>query len=326
MGQRGSTRAVIATFWAGFQTSFLVVGGVFLIIVAAGLIVRRGVVTQNQVGALSVVTVKVLLPCLTFSSIIRTLDPVTMPFWWKIPLAAAVMVLFGLGVAALAFGGNIREKGDMLPIASMQNAAYLVLPIGEFLFKGEGELFRLYCFLYVLALSILMWSIGKALTTGGNGSGWKSLMTPPLAANFLGLAFVFTGARNFVPGFVSDSIQLLGTATVPVALFVLGSVLGTVRFQLRPYLADALRVIGIRLILIPAVTIGVLLFLGVAKSHPMAATLFVIQASAAPATAHLLQIRAYGGNEQKVGSIVLASYVLCVITMPFWLTVWEMVR
>jgi hypothetical protein len=85
-------------------------------------------------------------------------------------------------------------------------------------------------------------------------------------------------------------------------------------------------VIGIRLSLLPAVTIGALLYLGVGRQHPMLATLFVVQASAAPATAHLLQIRAYGGNEQKVGSIVLASYILCVVTMPFWLAVWEMVR
>jgi predicted permease len=317
---------VIETFLAGFENAFPVIAWVFLVIIAAGLLVRRGIVTQDQIGALSVVTVKVLLPCLTFSSIIRTLEPAEMPFWWKIPLAAAAMVLFGLGAGVLAFLGKLREKRDMLPIASMQNAAYLVLPIGEFLFRNEVELFRLYCFLYVLALNILMWSIGKVLTTGANNSGWKSVVSPPLCANLLGLLFVFTGARRFVPGVVSDAIHLLGTATVPVALFVLGAVLGTVKFRLWPYLGDALRVIGIRLFLLPAVTIGALLYLGVGRQHPMLATLFVVQASAAPATAHLLQIRAYGGNEQKVGSIVLASYVLCVVTMPFWLAVWEMVR
>jgi predicted permease len=211
---------VIETFLAGFENAFPVIAGVFLVIIAAGLLVRRGIVTQDQIGALSVVTVNVLLPCLTFSSIIRTLEPAEMPFWWKIPLAAAAMVLFGLGAGALAFLGKLPEKRDMLPIASMQNAAYLVLPIGELLFRNEVELFRLYCFLYVLALNILMWSIGKILTTGAGDSGWKSVFSPPLWANVLGLLFVFTGARRFVPGVVCEWIPHLGPGTVPVGQLV----------------------------------------------------------------------------------------------------------
>ena len=43
-----------------------------------------------------------------------------------------------------------------------------------------------------------------------------------------------------------------------------------------------------------------------------------------PPSVSILQVRAYGGDEQKVGTVMLLSYILCVFSMPVWLAVWEM--
>lgn len=304
------------------------VGSIFLIALAAGLLVRKRVVTQTHIEGLATVTVNVLLPCLIFSSITSQFDSKALPFWWLLPFAAAGMVAIGMGAAVLAFARELPAKRNMLPLAGMQNAGYLVLPIGRLVFPDEFELFALYCFLMILGYSPLLWSVGKYLaTTGGEGAqqGWRGLLTPPLYANVVALALALTGARRFVPEMAQTSIGMLGGATVPVALFVLGGTLGSIPLSTRPPLWDTLRVLGIKLLLLPALMIVVLRAMDLDARFPLLASVLVLQASSAPATGLIIQIRKYGGDYGKAGSITALAYLCCVATIPLWMGVWRLV-
>lgn len=53
----------------------------------------------------------------------------------------------------------------MIPLASIQNAAYLILPLGAVLCPQQFEQFSVYVFLFVMGQSIPIWTIGKQLTT-----------------------------------------------------------------------------------------------------------------------------------------------------------------
>ena len=55
------------------------------------------------------------------------------------------------------------------------------------------------------------------------------------------------------------------------------------------------------------------------------ARLLVIEAASAPAVGLILQVKTYGGNEQKVGSLMLLSYIACIFTLPLWIAIWELV-
>jgi hypothetical protein len=35
-------------------------------------------------------------------------------------------------------------------------------------------------------------------------------------------------------------------------------------------------------------------------------------------------VSTYGGDHERVGSVMLLAYVACVITIPGWLAVWEL--
>jgi predicted permease len=54
------------------------------------------------------------------------------------------------------------------------------------------------------------------------------------------------------------------------------------------------------------------------------AEFFVIEAAAAPAVALVLQVRTYGGNEQRVGAVMFLSYLACTVTLPAWVAVWRL--
>lgn len=308
-----------------FDATFFAILQVFLVILAAGALVRLKVISQSHIQGLTAATVVVFLPCMTFANITQNFRVEDFPRWWLLPLSAVAMVGVGLALAGLAFARELPQKRNMLALACLQNAGYLVLPIGQALFpdRFDGE-FSVYCFLYILGLSPLLWSLGKHLCTAEHGDSlkWRSLNTPPFVACLLALFFVFTGLRRYIPAPANEALSLLGKATVPVATFVLGASLGSIHVRIRPYLFDASRALLIKMFLIPAGMILVLRWLGVKPGDGILGAFFVIQAASAPATALILQVRHYGGDEQKIGSVILMAYVLAAITIPLWYAIW----
>jgi predicted permease len=131
--------------------------------------------------------------------------------------------------------------------------------------------------------------------------------------------------QNLTNGLL-DAIKLLGDATVPVALFVLGGMLGEITFTFRPYARDALRVMVVKLLIIPFFMVVILHIFMKDLSYSLLAVFLVIQSAAAPAVSIMLQIKRYGGDEQKVGSILLVSYGVCMVTLPVWVAVWELLQ
>ena len=311
-------------FVSAFSSTFQAMLQIFIIVSAAGILVRKGLISQEQVKAVCAITVRILLPCLIFSNIVKHFYPGQLRIWPVIPLSAVAMVIVGLLAGMALFARELPQKKNMLSLASLQNAGYLVLPIGSMLFPEQFEEFKLYCFLYFLGISPILWSLGKYLISSEADAkiSIRELITPPFVANLLAVTLVFTQLRLLLPSVRLGSIDFVGSATVPVATFILGAVVGGRGFKLRPYIADASRVVLVKMLFIPLCTVVVLYFASLGTSHPLLASFLVIQASAAPATAAVIQAEHYGGNREQVNSVVLLSYLFCIIAMPFWVALW----
>lgn len=314
----------MATFAAAFAGAGLALAKVALVIVAAGMLVRRGVLTQAMVDALSTATVVLFLPCLMFANIVHQLDPAALPWWWVLPLVAIGMSLAGLGLAAALFAGSLRAKRHLLPVAAMQNAGYLVLPVGLALVPERFDTFALYCFLFILGFNPWLWSVGKHLISGGgDGRGLRGLVTPPLVATLSAVAVVLAGLDHLLPAVALDAVGMIGQAAVPVATVVLGASLGGVRLALGGRGWDAARLLTVKLLLLPAATVAVLLALDVAATDPLLARFLVIQSAAAPAANLILMVRTYGGPEREISSHMLLAYCACALTLPAWIALWS---
>jgi predicted permease len=316
-------------FIESFYVTFFAVLKILIVVSAAGILVRRQIITQDNLKTLSSSVVKVFLPCLIFSNIVKTFNPSELKIWPMLPLSAVLMVGMGVFAGFIVFYRELPAKKNMLALTGMQNAGYFVLPMGAVLFADQLEKFNLYCFLFVLGINLLVWSVGKSLVSNGNGNGskfdWRELITPPLVANLSSLFMVFTGLRAYLPNVVTDSADLLGQATVPIALFVLGGMLGGLKMQIHHYWVDALKVIGVKLFFIPAATILVIYLFKVGVNYPLLASFLVLEAASAPAIANLLQVKHYGGQEEKISTILLLSYFSCIVTVPLWMALWQII-
>lgn len=317
----------MTVFTATASATLIAILKVFLVGLLAGALVRRGVLTDAMVTALTEATIIFFLPCLILDKTISNLSPSTFPLWWTLPLASAAMAGVGLALAALVFAGDLAGKRSMLAIASMQNAGYLVLPVGAALYPGQFDDFALYVSLFILGFNPILWSVGKLLATDGRGTGssWRGLITPPLVACLTAVGLVLSGLSRWIPQPVLETAELIGQGAVPVATVALGALLGGISLELRPHLADAARVLVVKYGLLPAVTVAVLHLADLGSRDPLLARFLVLEAASAPAVALILQVRAYGGDEPKVGTVMLVSYLFCLVSLPFWLAVWEVV-
>jgi predicted permease len=331
---------MLDTFLQTSATTFVSMLKIFLVMLTAGLLVRKRVLTPDHIKGLTAATVDVFLPCMTFYSIMTNLKPGEFGLWWVPPVAAGVMALCGFGLAALFFARELPAKRNMLPLIGIHNAAYLPLPLGALLYPDRFDLFSLYVFLFLTGQTPIIWSVGKYMTTAAPDVRfrWKDILNPPMVSALFALALVFTGLRDTmmppgqspgdsIAGSVFDvflaTIRLLGEATIPVALFILGGVLGNIRIRLKGIGWDVLRVIIVKFLLVPLLTLLIVIMAGLHQSHPLLATFFIIEGASAPGVVIILQVSRYGGDEQKLGSMLLVTYLVCLVALPFWLALWS---
>jgi len=312
-------------FFATLTNNFLALIQVLLIALAGAVLVRTKVFKSGDIKGLSLIVINVLLPSMIFSKIVRRLDPQSFPLWWVLPLVGIGLILVGIFFAVLFFYRDLSSKRSLLPLASMQNAGYLALPLGQAIYPEQFDLYALYTFLIILGLNPILWSVGKFLSTGGKmiEFSWTQFITPPFIANLLGISFVLSGLHQYIPKMVINAIELTGTATVPIANFILGAVLGGISLRLWPSFSDTIRVMAVKFLIIPLVTIFVMMLLNLKETNSLLSDVILIQAVSPPAIAILIQIKNYGGDAQKSGSLMLISYVLCIVVIPAWMALWQ---
>lgn len=316
---------MVEVFFATLSSIMLALVQVLLIALAGAILVRTQAFKSSDVKGLSLIIINVLLPSMIFSKIVGTLDPQSFPLWWVLPLVGIGLIVIGIIFSVIFFYHDLSSKRSLLPIASMQNAGYLALPLGQAIYPEQFDLYALYCFLIIMGLNPILWSVGKFLSTGGKilEFSWRQFITPPFIANLLGISFVLSGLHQYIPKMVINAIELTGTATVPIANFVLGAVLGSISLKLWPSFSDAIRVIGVKFLIIPIVTIFIMLLLNLKETNSLLSDVILIQAVSPPAIAILIQIKNYGGDAQKSGSLMLISYAFCIVAIPVWMALWK---
>lgn len=312
-------------FLTTVSTIFSAIFQLFIISAAAAILVRKRVLSQIQIQSLSTVTINVFLPCLIISKTVTKFDPTTFPLWWTLPLSGALLVLAGLLFSSVLFRMN-PDKRPLLPLASMQNSIYIVLPIGKILYPDQFDLFALYCFLLSMGLTPLMWSVGKVLISGKREVGvkWRDFITPPLVATLFSISIVFTGLSPLLSQTLIAPVDLLGQATVPLAVFILGATLGSISLTDMPSVSDTLIIAAVKFMLLPLTVFGLLYMAGLYHTMPLFSSLMIIQASSPPATNLILIVKNYGGDSHSISGMMLLQYLFCILAMPIWLALWQL--
>jgi malate permease and related proteins len=282
------------------------------LVITIGFIASRLVAIENQ--TLSQVSLYILSPALIIDSLYRT----------QLSIQSATGLVFGYFLASLLLYVAVWLICKTIQVSSsfqkslivttlFSNNGNLGLPFVAFSL-GSAGLER--AIIYMIASSILMFSLGPALIKGqGFSFGLRlTLKLPLLWAIAVGLSLRFLPFS--IPFKLDDSIQQVGQAAIPIALIILGIELSQTRFRVgKKEVLAAL----IRLAIAPSLAylVGRILNL-----ETLDLQVLVIQSAMPTAVSTLVLATEFGGDSPWVARTIVVSTLISFITLPlvFWMS------
>ena len=191
----------------------------------------------------------------------------------------------------------------------LANTAFLGIPICEALF---GPTAAFYAVIYDFGLTIVGFSLGVWLLSGGKAGDWKSMLLNPLVIGvLLGLIVATTGVE--FPSWLTNPLSTVGQATLPIALLVAGAQIGNLRFQKSALTRDLAGVVVLRLVLVPLLMPGIFLISGPLN---LSENVIVMEAGMPVAVSTTIMAKRYQADAQFTASATLFSTLLSMITLP----------
>ena len=284
----------------------------FLLTAAGCVLARtRWLVSSWQPG-LTELTAKVFIPVFLFSGAWRNGIPGAVS--WQF-LAAFFIPLLLLFLAA-AYG--LRRSDASAPralAASYSNTVFVGIPVLTQAFGPDSlqYAFPVIAFHGLAAFTLYYLAAPQAGGARITASLASAAKNPIVVSLMLGLAANGAGLKPTAP--LAALLAWLSSAALPCALLALGASLAA--FRVRSWPQTAATVLA-KLVLLPACVLGMALALGL----PAAATCVLVVIAACPVGVNAAAlVQADGKDPALVSSAILLSSILCVVTVPLWITI-----
>lgn len=223
---------------------------------------------------------------------------------------SAAAVILGTGLIIFCLVKIFRLPfpiGLYLPIMFM-NSGFIGYPLGFFIF-GHGGLSR--AIIYDIMNAILIFTVGIYLVSQRKDH-WQIFKMPFIYAVLIGLAISFWGIK--IPGGLSASFGLIGNASIPLAIFMLGYRLSSIKLNSWkfPLLASILRIglgFGMALLIVNLFKIGAI-----------NRQIILLSSSLPSAFTTIALAEEYEAEPELVASTIAFSTILSLFFLPLLLT------
>ncbi len=285
----------------------------FLLIMVGYFAVKTKVLKPEARQHFSGLLVSIVVPCMIVNSYIAEFDPqvfhgIVMAF-----IHSFVLIMLGLVIALLAGRRMGVENRAIFEFAMMfSNAGYMGFPLIQALYGSEG---LLYASSYNTVFNILIWTFGYARVSGQLEAKQvvKTIIkSPAIIAVVLGL-FIYL-LQIPVPELIQQPVSQLGALNTPISMLITGIILAGSNLGkvIRDRTVEA--VIGIRLLLIPALCLLIYGFLHI--DFGMATdVVLLLEACPCAAISSVFAVQFHYDEERVAGAVILST-ILSIVTLP----------
>ena len=286
----------------------------FLLMATGTVAVKTGVLKPENKQALSNLLVYLVVPAMILNS-------------YRMEFSAEILrnllAAFGMSVLAICIGTVItlvltaRRKNSRAPIfrfaTVFSNAAYMGFPLISALFGAEG---LLYASAYVTVFNILLWTMGYGMVSGSANAkdvARNLLRTPVFYALVAGLAIYFFQIP--IPRLIAQPIELLAGMNTPLSMLITGMLLAA--SDLKAIVSDLhiWKLAAVRMLLIPAVCLGVFALLGLVHLGMSAQVVLLLECCPAAAITSVFAVQFHHDESYAAGSVVLTT-LLSIVILP----------
>lgn len=272
---------------------------------------RTGALPKDADKTMSKLVTLLFGPAYNIANLSVSMRPENLSTHLKLFGFGAAVILGAFALAVLlghSLGRTPLEKRSLIYGFTFSNYGYFGYPLVAGVF-GQTALGQMMVF--CLAISLLTNTLGYVLFAP-KLSWRKMLLTPLVLAVLLGSALGLTGVQ--LPGSVRSFLEGAGNCMSPVSMVLAGFVLGRLPLKelvsgWRPWLYGA-----IRLMALPAITVGLLYCLGARGTYLLLPGLFM----ALPLGMNVVVFPAsFGHDTRDNAKICFVSFLLALLTMPF---------
>lgn len=291
----------------GFIGIFITTIGPILFIALIGYIL--GYIKDINVESANIIVLYFFIPALVFHSLITTDFNTTTIF--KISMGVVIFTVFMAVVGYIVF--KLSDKSNLslnviILSSAFPNSGFIGVPLSEFAFGSIG---RTTAVLYLAVQSILIYTLGVYIASYGEGNklttSFKEIFRLPLI--YAVIAAFLLQISGFSPpedGFLLETIKLIGDASIPLMLTVLGIQLVEVTISIS-HLRNLVKPTMLKLIVSPILG-GFLAFILIFEDSSVA-KVFILECAMPTAITPLVLMISYSKNKDELSSENMSSII-----------------
>lgn len=297
-------------------SNFLTVGQqviILFILIGAGFASKKAkLISDNAVKGMTNLVLYLATPCIIISSFQNCPFNSEMLVNLLIMTASVVLIYAGsIAIATCVFRDKDQSRKAVYRVATIySNCGFMSLPLQQAILGSDGVF---YGAIYVGIFNIVVWTHGLVTMSGDK----KDLSAKKLIANpgLIGVAaaIILWGMNIQLPEIIYSPMEYLAALNTPVPMIIIGCQLAGVNFakafgNKRDYISS-----GLRLLVIPALSLFIMYLCGIRGSMLVAS---VIATSAPSAATTTMFATKYDRDVSLSVSLVSTTTLFSIITMP----------
>ncbi|MDD6051024.1 MAG: AEC family transporter [Clostridiales bacterium] len=230
------------------MTVFLQVMTLFLLILSGLFAAKTKLLDDKGLRGLNLLVLNFAQPAMILHKLQTpaTLE-LMMELAWVFVLTCITIAIAGVISFHLFAKEEPARRAVLTNLAMVSNCGFMGYPV---IIATMGEDALIYAVMFVTAFNLMCWTLGSYYFGGRKAMQPQELLTnPTIWAVAGGLTLFLTGWT--LPGFINNALNMMGAVTTPVAMFVIGARLISLRLD---HLKDVklLLVCTLRLLIFPA--------------------------------------------------------------------------
>lgn len=297
---------------------------IFLLILPGFFFKKRKILTDHQNEAVSSIVVNVTWPCLVIDAMQMDFSIQTLRDCGYILIIAliifAVIAAFSIPLSKLLKLSKTKEYIAIF-MFMFGNTGFIGIPVIKALYGTDAVFFAA---AIELINDILLFTIGMVLIQMSAGArlkvGFRQFLNPGLIGVIIGMVLFLLDIR--LPELLGGSIEMIGAATTPLTMFVIGFQLGGLKLKEVTGDWKIYVICFVKLLIVPAV--GLLTVSLWADAFTMLEKVLIISFAMPVGSAAALFSQQYKGEIAFATKTVLLSTVFSLITIPVCAIIMEL--
>ena len=295
----------------------------FLMIFMGYLIVKTGLVRDDDSKVLSKIILYLIVPCVIINAfqVDYTTDTVK---GLLIAFAASVMTQVIL-LVVISVAGKLLHLNEV-EVASVyySNSGNLIVPIVTFIL---GQEWVLYGCVFMSVQLVFLWTHGKKIISRESSYDWKKvILNINMISIFIGVILFFTKIR--LPEIIGNTLASVGTMIGPASMIVTGMLFAGMNLKQifankRVYFITFLRLIAVPLIALVLIKLSNLASFSADGNKIMLIVFLAIITPSASTVTQMCQV--YGNDSRYASAINVMTTLLSIITMPVMVMLFQMI-